>query len=76
MLSQLTQEALVIGFLTLVIGVVFKKIIKLIKLDKDIKERYHLDEISLFLMGPIIHLICEYSGLNKIYCVKGAACQM
>ena len=75
-LSQLTQETLVIGFLTLVIGVVLKKIIKLIKLDNKTKLEYHLDEIGLFLIGPIVHLIFEFSGLNKIYCVRGAACQM
>lgn len=76
MVSKFTQEVLIIGFITIVIGVILKKIIKLIKLDKDTKERYHFDEISLFLLGAIVHILLEYSGLNKLYCKNGVACQV
>jgi len=28
-------------------------------------------EISLFLTGFLVHIFCEYSGINKWYCKNG-----
>lgn len=29
----------------------------------------------LFIIGVIVHLVCEYSGINRWYCKNGLACQ-
>ena len=34
----------------------------------------HAMEISLFLTGFTLHLLCEFGGLNKWYCKNGVAC--
>ncbi len=35
----------------------------------------HIMEISLFITGVLIHLLSEYSGINKWYCKAGNACK-
>ena len=34
----------------------------------------HIMELSLFFTGFFLHLICEFSGVNKWYCKNGNAC--
>ena len=60
---QILIEALIVG-ITLVI--VFR-LIHFINIE-DIN-------VKLFITGIIIHIIFELSGLNKIYCKNGVACE-
>lgn len=60
MSTKLFIEAVVVGGMTLGMS-------KLIDLSND---------KNVFMMGVIIHLLCEYSGLNEYYCKHGNACIM
>ena len=31
---------------------------------------------NIFFMGVFIHLMCEMTGLNKVYCSYGYACNV
>lgn len=35
------------------------------------KNKYY---IATIIIGSLTHLICEYSGINSLYCRKGYAC--
>tara|TARA_Y100000768_G_C23682980_1_gene543169 strand:- start:267 stop:500 length:234 start_codon:yes stop_codon:yes gene_type:complete len=35
----------------------------------------HVMEIALFLTGFVLHITCEYTGLNRWYCKNGVACK-
>jgi ABC-type antimicrobial peptide transport system permease subunit len=37
--------------------------------------KHHVMEISLFFVGFFLHLLCEFTGLNKWYCKNGVACK-
>ena len=73
-------EALTVGVLTVVVGsIVGFTLSKLFSnnLPKICKQwnKNHIMELSLFLTGFAIHLLCEISGINKWYCVNGNACK-
>ena len=58
-LKQLTVEAIVVGFVTLIGSYVF-----------DLRKKLHV-----FMMGVLIHLCFELVGANRYYCKHGAACR-
>ena len=73
-------EAIVVGILTVIVGTIVGYVVgKLFSNDlpKICKtwNRNHIMEICLFFTGFIIHLICEFSGINKWYCKNGYACK-
>ena len=76
---QLIIEAVVVGIITVIIGNVSGLLVgSLLKVDlpelcKD-WNKYYTMEISLFLTGFLIHLLCEFIGINKWYCKNGNAC--
>jgi hypothetical protein len=77
---RLLVEAISVGILNVVVGnLVGWSIGKFV--DSDLPRickdwnKFYVMEISLFLTGITIHLICEFSGLNKWYCKNGNACQ-
>ena len=78
-MRQLLLEAVVVGIITVIVGNIVGFIIgKSLSVDlpavcKD-WNKYYTMEISLFLTGFLIHLICEFSGINKWYCKNGFAC--
>ncbi len=67
---------IVVGFMTLLtgsfIGFIVSKIAR-VELPTECKDwnKYYVMEISLFITGCLIHLLCEVSGVNNWYCKNG-----
>ena len=61
---QLLIEAIVVGIITLVIKTLIDKIMS----------KYIPNFALIILTGFIIHILCEFSGINKWYCKNGYAC--
>ena len=77
---KLLIEAIVVGILTVLIGLLISKVISLnfiTDLPKNCKDwnKNHIMEICLFFTGLSIHLFCEFIGINKWYCRNGAYLQ-
>ena len=64
-----SSKLLFTGFLTLVIGVVLKKIINVANITENNKKIYYIDELSLFMNGVIIYVLVDYYGLKDWYCL-------
>ena len=72
-LNLVLKEALVVGFLILIIAIPVMRI----------QEYYYPGDIaspqkywiSTVIIGMIAHLLCEFSGINKYYCEHGNACK-
>lgn len=79
-MEKIIINSIVIGLITSILGsVLFKYLLKIFtKEDNNSQISYLLKkysnnfilEISLFLLGMIIHLLLEYFGFNKWYCEK------
>lgn len=75
----LLYEAFSVGVITVIFGnLVVLLIGNMFKVDlpKECKNwnKFYTMEISLFITGVLIHLFCEFSGINKWYCKNGFAC--
>ena len=79
-MKQLLIEAVFVGVALIVVGSIVGGIIAYI-LSTDLPKvcknwnKYHVMEISLFLSGFLLHILCEISGLNKWYCKNSYACK-
>ena len=77
------MEAIAVGIITVVLGsVVGYAVGKLLPskvvasgICKGGNDKRQM-EITLFLTGFIFHVIFEYGGMNKWYCINGAACKI
>jgi|TARA_B110000908_G_C10257391_1_gene456544 hypothetical protein len=72
---RLLLEAVCVGMITLVVGLLIGKILVSflsVKLPDACKNwnKYHIMEINLFLTGFLIHILFEILGLNKWYSVN------
>ena len=76
---MLLVEATVVGMITVIIGSIVGFILAKYfspnspnspKTSRDWNKN-HIMEISLFLTGFLVHIFCEYSGINKWYCKNG-----
>ena len=76
----LLTEAIGVGILTVLVGTIISAILAKTTLKVDLGKvcktwnRFYIMEISLFLTGFLIHLLCEMSGINRWYCKNGIAC--
>jgi NhaP-type Na+/H+ or K+/H+ antiporter len=73
--QQILVEAVTVGGLTLLVGAAVGFTLSYMPKPVDPKQwnQYHVMELSLFITGVLIHLICEGTGLNKYYCLHGNA---
>lgn len=73
---DLLKEAFVVGIITTVFGSLISYSLKGMVPEgcKDWNSNYIM-EISLFVTGFLIHLFCEFSGINIWYCKNGVACR-
>lgn len=71
---RLIIEAIVVGIMTVVIGVLYSA---LAMGKKESKKFQHWDSIvvTMFAIGVTIHLLCEGTGINRWYCTNGHACK-
>ena len=77
---KLLVEAITVGVITVVVGTIAGLVVgKLFSsnLPKVCKKwnKNHVMEISLFLTGFLVHLLCEFVGINGWYCKNGKACK-
>ena len=62
-------EAFSVGVLTAIIGYILANIIVF-----NLADTTHL-LLFLLILGMLIHLLCEATGLNSWYCKNGNACK-
>ena len=77
---KLLIESIAVGIITVVVGTIAGLVVgKLFSsnLPKVCKKwnKNHVMEISLFLTGFLVHLLCEFTGINGWYCKNGRACK-
>ena len=78
---QLIIEAIIVGFINLIVGygllyTTYTFILPDLKKNFIKCNKYYCVLIMLFLAGVIIHLICEITKVNKWYCKNGYACKL
>lgn len=74
MIYLLFIEAIFVGFLVLVFGVLFSAISMGWEETRKFKHWMSI-LVVMFLLGVTVHLVCELTGLNKWYCKNGYACK-
>ncbi len=72
-MNSLFVEALVVGLIVLVFGVALHYISLKTYGSHDLND-VKIYGAHLFLIGVAVHLLCEFTGINKWYCVNGIAC--
>jgi hypothetical protein len=72
-ISQLLLEACIVGLLNVIIGGLVSVMFMGLELSKSF-EHWPSVLATYFIAGILIHLLCEFSGLNKKYCKSGNAC--
>lgn len=69
-MQKLLVEALSVGVIVVIIGMIINSCIENVKIERTRKQ-----VLILFIIGVVTHIICEYAGLNKWYCKNGNACK-
>lgn len=72
-MKEVLIEAFMVGLLTVLIGYVGLYVLSNIIKLTDNKDYIFIK--SLFFTGFLVHIICQYSGINKWYCTNGYACK-
>ena len=68
MSQTLLFEAVAVGLMALVVGVVVHEV--LMKVKEHDMNNMKIYAIHLFVIGVSIYLICQYTGINKLYCTN------
>jgi hypothetical protein len=71
-MTKLLTEALAVGVMTLVVGKISAYLVMQVLNMYNINKTY-ATEIILITTGILIHLLSEYSGINKWYISNGVA---
>ena len=76
---SLLTECVAVGAVVVVVGVVVSYVVGMFhegtkSACKDWNKN-HVMEITLFFIGVVVHLVCEFSGINRWYCKNGNACK-
>ena len=61
-MTQILIEAVLVGIVTIILGLLLRFLIR------------NNEILFLFLVGFLIHILCEITGLNLWYCKNGSAC--
>lgn len=72
MTKKLLTEALLVGVALVVVGMVMHLVISKVH-PHDMNNNVVL-ATHFFVAGVIVHLLSEYTGINKWYCNNGVAC--
>jgi len=67
-------EALSVGILTIVVGILLHLLIMNLYGNHDLNNLL-IYGLHLLVIGILVHLLCEYTGINKWYCNNGSACK-
>lgn len=68
-------ESLILGLIVVIVGFPLSYTLMYIN-NKDFKFDFKRSfTLNLFLIGVCVHIISEFIGLNKRYCVDGYACK-
>jgi hypothetical protein len=71
-LTRLLIEAGVVGILTLIIGKISSQLVIDYIKSYNVNSKY-ATEIIFIITGVLIHLFCEFTGINKWYTINGVA---
>ena len=79
-MKELIMESAFVGIILVLVATVVSKMF-----GKDVEKKLppklrdwnkdHVMEKSLFVSGFMIHILFEFSGVNKWYCKHGSACK-
>lgn len=70
-------EALIVGLITAIVGFILSTLLMYTNKNFELKKYSFWFQVllSFFLTGVAVHLVCEYTGVNKLYCKSGNACK-
>ena len=69
-MTQLIFEAILVGILLVLVSSPIMAVTR--NLEFPVPEKYYA---ATFVSGVMVHLLCEATGLNKLYCREGSACK-
>lgn len=74
---DLIVELIVIALMVMIIGLIISYIFMYLQSPQETLnfQYWWVIALSFALTGIIVHLICEFSGLNTWYCKNGNACK-
>ena len=75
---KLLYEITFVGIMTVVVGLAVTWVVGLIRehpLKPPHAKEWAYCALVFFITGVLIHIICEYTNINKWYCKHGNACQ-
>lgn len=77
-MARLIVEAIVVGLMTGLIGFIISTLFMVVFSKNFSFKKYDFWPqvlLSFFITGILIHLICEFLGINKWYCKNGNSCK-